>query len=111
MKDPEALWEASRPGSLERAFTVDDYTGQLHRALPARRARRRSIWRRFRRRQLLRIALRDVLGLAVLSEITGELSNLADAILDVTYRRIRDEFAAHARRAARSPTDGLAVSP
>ena len=34
LKDPEALWEASRPGSLERAFTVDDYTGQLHRALP-----------------------------------------------------------------------------
>jgi [glutamine synthetase] adenylyltransferase / [glutamine synthetase]-adenylyl-L-tyrosine phosphorylase len=93
LKDPEALWEASRPGNLERAFTVDDYTGQLHRALPPGVPASLDL-AAFRRRQLLRIAIRDVLGLAVLSEITGELSNLADAILDVTYRRIRDEFAA-----------------
>ena len=33
--------------------------------------------------------LRDVTGVAALAEITEELSNLADAILDVTYRRIR----------------------
>ncbi len=44
---------------------------------------------RYRRRQLARIALRDVLGLAALSETTQELSFLADAILDAAYRRIR----------------------
>src|SRR5215469_4650831 len=93
LKDPEALWEASRPGNLERAFTVDDYAGQLHRALPPGVPAALDL-AAFRRRQLLRIAIRDVLGLAVLSEITGELSNLADAILDVSYRRIRDDFAA-----------------
>ena len=49
---------------------------------------------RFRRRQLLRIVLRDVLGIATLSDVTEELSNLADAILDVAYRRIRAEFVA-----------------
>ena len=49
---------------------------------------------RFRRRQLLRIVLRDVLGVAGLAEITEELSNLADAILNVAYRRIRDDFVA-----------------
>ena len=43
----------------------------------------------FRRQQILRILLRDVLGLCVLSETTEELSNLADAILDVSYKRIR----------------------
>ena len=48
---------------------------------------------RFRRRQILRIMLRDVLGLATLSDVTGELSNLSDAILDLAYRRIRDELA------------------
>ena len=48
----------------------------------------------FRRRELLRIVLRDVLGMAVLSEVTLELSNLADAILDVAYRRIHDDLAA-----------------
>ncbi|HEX6897920.1 MAG TPA: glutamine-synthetase adenylyltransferase [Bryobacteraceae bacterium] len=46
----------------------------------------------FRRQQILRILLRDVLGLCSLSETTEELSHLADAILDVSYRRIRDEF-------------------
>ena len=46
----------------------------------------------FRRRELLRILLRDVLGHATLSETTEELSNLADAILDVLYRRIRAEL-------------------
>ncbi len=44
---------------------------------------------RFRRRQLLRILLRDVFGLATLAEITQELSAVADAVLEVTYRRMR----------------------
>jgi glutamate-ammonia-ligase adenylyltransferase len=46
----------------------------------------------FRRRQLLRILLRDVQGFGTLSEVTEELSNLADAVLEVTYRRIRDDL-------------------
>ncbi|MDQ2946510.1 MAG: glutamine-synthetase adenylyltransferase, partial [Acidobacteriota bacterium] len=46
----------------------------------------------FRRRHILRILLRDVLGLAALPEITEELSNLADAILEVSYQRIREEL-------------------
>jgi [glutamine synthetase] adenylyltransferase / [glutamine synthetase]-adenylyl-L-tyrosine phosphorylase len=48
----------------------------------------------FRRQQMLRILLRDVLGLCSLSETTEELSNLADAILDVSYKRIREEYVA-----------------
>jgi glutamate-ammonia-ligase adenylyltransferase len=48
----------------------------------------------FRRQQLLRIVLRDVLGLGALSDATEEISNLADAILDVTYRRIRQDLVA-----------------
>jgi glutamate-ammonia-ligase adenylyltransferase len=46
----------------------------------------------FRRQQILRIVLRDVSGLSTLAETTEELSNLADAILNVTYRHIRDEL-------------------
>ena len=48
----------------------------------------------FRRQQILRILLRDVLGLCSLSDTTEELSNLADAILDVSYKRIREEYVA-----------------
>ena len=51
----------------------------------------------FRRRQLLRIVLRDVLRYADLSETAEDLSNLADAILNVTWRAVTrdltDEFA------------------
>ena len=93
IKDPEALWDASRPGNLERSFTVDDYRALLDHALPTGVPASLD-FAAFRRRQLLRIVIRDILGLAVLSEITGELSNLADAILDVAYRRIHAEFAA-----------------
>lgn len=46
----------------------------------------------FRRQQLLRILLRDVTGLCTLAETTEELSNLADAILHVTYCHLRDEL-------------------
>lgn len=46
----------------------------------------------YRRRQILRILLRDVTGLCTLAETTEELSNLADAILNVTYCHIRDEL-------------------
>ncbi|MGE5488993.1 MAG: bifunctional [glutamate--ammonia ligase]-adenylyl-L-tyrosine phosphorylase/[glutamate--ammonia-ligase] adenylyltransferase [bacterium] len=47
----------------------------------------------FRRRQILRIAARDTMGLCTLSEVTGDLSALADAILDASYRRIHAELA------------------
>src|SRR3954452_16261405 len=46
----------------------------------------------FRRQQLLRILVRDVLEYAELSEVTEEISSLADAILDVTYRRSRPDM-------------------
>src|ERR1700733_11508450 len=48
----------------------------------------------FRREQILRILLRDVLGFGSLSETTEELSNLADAILHISYKRIRGDLVA-----------------
>src|SRR6185369_11542469 len=52
-----------------------------------------------------RIVLRDVLGLAALSDVTGELSNVADAVLDLAYRRIRAELVAR-HGAPRLPDGG-----
>ena len=46
----------------------------------------------FRRREILRILLRDVLNFASLSEITEELSNLADAILQHALSSVIDEL-------------------
>ncbi len=49
---------------------------------------------RFKRREYLRIALRDVLRLATLGEITLELSALADAIVQYALDRAQSELAA-----------------
>ncbi|HEV7645833.1 MAG TPA: hypothetical protein VGO50_17975 [Pyrinomonadaceae bacterium] len=47
---------------------------------------------RFQRRELLRVYLRDIRGLATISELTEELSNLADAILEHALRLARQEL-------------------
>ena len=47
---------------------------------------------RFRRRELLRIYLRDIRRLATVTEITEELSNLADAILEFALRLAMQEM-------------------
>ncbi len=47
---------------------------------------------RFRRRELLRIYLRDVRGLGTIVEITEEISNLADAILEYALGIARQEL-------------------
>jgi glutamate-ammonia-ligase adenylyltransferase len=93
LKNPEALWEASRPGALERIYSRDDYRLQLEQSIGPGVPTALEL-AGFRRRELFRIVLRDVLGMAVLSEVTEELSNLADAILEVACRRIRDSLAA-----------------
>ena len=75
---------------LYRVLTVEDFKQRLESSLEQHAATppARSL-ALFRRRELLRILIRDVVGHASLSEITEEISNLADAILDITYRRIR----------------------
>jgi glutamate-ammonia-ligase adenylyltransferase len=46
----------------------------------------------FRRRQILRILVRDVLGFAALPEVTEELSNLADTIMNTACRAVRKDL-------------------
>ena len=50
------------------------------------------LFARFRRRELLRIFLRDIRRLATIAEITEEISNLADAILENALRIARQEI-------------------
>ncbi len=51
----------------------------------------RTLLLRFRNRELLRIYLRDCLGLATLSEVTEELSNLADVIIGYALKQATQE--------------------
>ncbi len=47
------------------------------------------VYARFRRRELMRIFLRDIRGLATIAELTEEISNLADAILESALEHAR----------------------
>ena len=96
LQNPERILQVANSGSLYRVLRAEEYEerlldflGQDHQRIPTAED-----LARFRRHQLLRIVVRDILGIATLSDITEELSNLADAILDVTYRRIREELTA-----------------
>jgi glutamine synthetase adenylyltransferase len=50
------------------------------------------LFARFRRRELLRIYLRDIRRLATIAEITEEISVLADAVLESVLRLARNEM-------------------
>ncbi len=94
LKNPERILQVANSGSLYRVLTAEEYEERLfdflghdQHGIPAAED-----LARFRRRQLPRIVIRDSWGIATLSDVTEELSNLADAILDVTYRRIREHL-------------------
>ena len=93
LHDPERLLEVAASRSFNSVLTLENYRERLYSFLGAG-VPSAVDFARFRRQQLLRILLRDVLGAATLSNVTEELSNLADAILDVAYRRIRAELVA-----------------
>jgi glutamate-ammonia-ligase adenylyltransferase len=79
------------PVDLQRVRTVEDLRARLESALrpglplPVDLAK-------FRRRQILRIMIRDVMGLATLPEITGELTAVADVLVEVAYERIHRDL-------------------
>jgi glutamate-ammonia-ligase adenylyltransferase len=94
IRQPEWIEDAVLSGDLHSLLPAAEMELRLEAFLLARGAGFPTALEvaQFRRRQILRILLRDVLGLATLAETTEELSNLADAILNVTYCYIRDEL-------------------
>ena len=87
------LW-IEQLGDLQRFLSAGEFRKRLTTLLKKRPGRMPEALTLalFRRQQILRILLRDVLGLCSLSDTTEELSNLADAILDVSYKRIREQY-------------------
>ncbi|MBV8845523.1 MAG: glutamine-synthetase adenylyltransferase [Bryobacterales bacterium] len=72
---------------LHQVLSADDFRAELEKSLPLGVPHPLEL-ARFRRRQILRIVIRDVLGLGTLPEIAAELSELADAIVETAYERI-----------------------
>jgi len=94
LRNPQRLLQLSSSGRFYRVLSTEEYGRRLDEFLAREEAPDAIDFARFRRRQLLRIVLRDVLGVATLSDVTLELSRLADAILDVAYRRVRAQLVA-----------------
>jgi glutamate-ammonia-ligase adenylyltransferase len=93
LQHPEWLEEVA---GMSRALTASEYKKRLGKFLKNQSEKKPLALSLalFRRQQILRILLRDVLGFGSLSETTEELSNLADAILHISYKRIRADLAA-----------------
>ncbi len=89
LREPERIFEALDAAHFGRMLSKEEFQQRLT-ALCTRPAA--IDLARFRRRELLRIVLRDILGVATISEVTHELSHLADAILEVAYQRLRGEY-------------------
>src|ERR1017187_1064063 len=94
LRNPERILRVANSGRFYGVLSAEEYAQRLVESLGKDRAGVPAAvdLAGFRRQQLLRIVLRDVTGVAALSEVTAELSNLADAILDVAYGRIRAEL-------------------
>ena len=96
LRYPEWLLQVTAAGDLHRVLSAEEIADQLRQFLGSDADAPLSplALARFRRRMLLRILLRDVLGMGTLAEVTEELSNLSDAILEFAYQGIRRELAA-----------------
>ena len=83
VNDPALVQNLAHEKHLERAFSHEDFRRNIDR-LPVRSsdAEISTLLASFRKRELIRIALRDTLGIATLAETTTELSALADVILE-----------------------------
>jgi glutamate-ammonia-ligase adenylyltransferase len=86
LQRPEWLEELPVSGLLHRSLSQDEFLERLEASAEGVAAAQ------FRRRQILRILVRDVMGYATLSEVTGELSALAGAILDASLRAVCREM-------------------
>jgi glutamate-ammonia-ligase adenylyltransferase len=95
LQHPEWLLQASDQSDLHRMLSAEEFAERLQQFRMTEGPDAPAVTlARFRRRQSLHILLRDVLELAALADITGELSNLADAILDFAYRQVRAQLTA-----------------
>jgi len=100
LRNPEWLEELLNAEDLERVRSMEEYRQLLENLLEEERfldpdagdRPSTAMLARFRRRQLLRILIRDAQNYCTLAETVEELSNLADAILEVSCRTVRSEL-------------------
>ena len=93
LQHPEWAEQLLNAGELQNAISADVLRSRLEEDLPAGLPDALE-FAKFRRKQLLRIVVRDVLGLDTLPAIVAELSDLADVLVEVAYERIYRDLVA-----------------
>jgi glutamate-ammonia-ligase adenylyltransferase len=89
IRRPEWIFEIDR---VDSNLSASDYNERLVRFLASQQSPPGAAeFALFRRKELLRIVVRDQLKLASLSDVTAELSNLADAVLDVALVTVQQD--------------------
>ena len=91
LEHPEWMEQLLDSGDLHKTIAAEGFLEILDAALPEGPVKPAAL-AKFRRQQMLRILIRDVLDRGTLAEITGELTALADAIVETAYRRIHLEL-------------------
>jgi len=93
LQNPDYFWWLNRKRVESGVRSKDELLESLARfGLTNSQLEPQVLFARFRRRELLRIFLRDIRGLATVAEITEEISNLADAILESALETARREM-------------------
>jgi len=87
---PHLLPELHASGDLQRRYSPATYVERLRLLLTgvADEAQLQQQLRRFRRREMVRIAWRDLAGHSELAEVTADLSALADACIDLSLQHL-----------------------
>ncbi len=92
LQNPEYMWWLERKRRDSGVRGKDELLESLARFALTNSLEPQVLYARFRRRELLRIYLRDIRRLATIAEITEEISNLADAILESALENAHREM-------------------
>jgi glutamate-ammonia-ligase adenylyltransferase len=94
VRDPLLIYWLSEEAVLSKPPTREGIEQGLRRQLErlTRKELKLDVLRRVRRREMLRIGVRDLLGLADVPETTASLSDLAGLLIDAAYGIVRDDL-------------------
>jgi len=95
IRNPEYLHWVTRTEILKRGRTRSELAGDLRVSLLALRSKERRLdaLRRFKRRELLAVGVRDLLGLASVEQTTIDLSILSEVLIQQVYLVCRESLA------------------
>ena len=93
LQNPDLLRLFARHGGLETASWAEDFREQFaHLRMRSKDTPLPALLARFKRREYVRIFTRELLGLASLPEITGEISALSDVLIEQALLYCKSEL-------------------